>query len=139
MGDLTKNLSRREFACECGCGFDTVDIDLAINLQRCVDHFAEGSDNVWILVTGPNRCKEHNEKVQKEYNDNYVTYSSKTQHMYARAADFKLFYRDTGKQINPDRVAEYLNDCYKSKHGIGQYSNRTHYDTRTGAGKRWEG
>ena len=25
MGDLTKDFSRQEFACKCGCGFDRID------------------------------------------------------------------------------------------------------------------
>ena len=28
MGDLTKNFSRSEFACKCGCGFDDIDLVL---------------------------------------------------------------------------------------------------------------
>ena len=39
MGDLTKNLSRSEFACECECGFDTVDMELALAVQAIADLF----------------------------------------------------------------------------------------------------
>jgi hypothetical protein len=138
MGDISKNLSRHEFACECGCGFDTVDVELVEVLQDAADHFAFiDVIEVRIDITGPNRCVEHNEKVQKEYNPNYVPYSSKTQHMYARAADWKLFNRATGEQIDPDRVADYLEDKYPGKYGIGRYSNRTHTDTRTNGPARW--
>ena len=39
MGDLTSNLSRHEFACECGCGFDTVDFELVTVIQKACNHF----------------------------------------------------------------------------------------------------
>lgn len=139
MGDLTRNLSRREFACRCGCGFDTVDIELAPIIQDSADHFAAVDGIVVrIKITGPNRCKEHNEKVQKEYNPDYVPYSSDTQHMYARAADYKLFNRYTGEQIDPNRVANYLEMKYPGRFGIGWYDDRTHFDTRTDGPVRWD-
>ena len=136
---ITKNLSRFEMACRCGCGFDTVDVELAPVLQDCVDHFAgvDGCD-IRLKITGPNRCLKHNEFVQKEYNKKYVPYSSKSQHLYARAADFKLFNRDTGKQVSASRVADYLEDKYKNKYGIGRYRNRVHVDTRSGSSARWD-
>lgn len=138
MGNLTKNLSRSEFACECGCGFNTVDFELVKALQEVVDHFSimEGAD-VRINITGPNRCAKHNEKVQKEYNPGYKSYSSKTQHINARASDFKLHNRKSGMQINPDKVAQYLEEKYPQKFGIGRYRNRTHLDTRSGRQARW--
>jgi hypothetical protein len=30
MGDVSKNLSRSEMACNCGCGFDACDIELVV-------------------------------------------------------------------------------------------------------------
>ncbi len=139
MGDLTKNLSRSEFACRCSCGFDTVDIELAPAIQDSADHFAAVDlIDMRIDITGPNRCVEHNEKIQKEHNPNYVPFSSKSQHLYARAVDYKLFHRATGEQIDPDRVADYLESKYKGRCGIGRYSNRTHFDDRTNGPARWD-
>ena len=126
MGNLTKNLSRSEFACKCGCGFDTADVELVTVLQECVDYFG---DNVRIQITGPNRCVEHNASVGG---------ASNSQHIYARAADFKLFYRDTGEQIEPDLVAGYFEEKYSDRFGIGRYTNRTHLDTRTNGPARWD-
>lgn len=130
MGDLTKNLSRSEFACECGCGFDTVDIKLLGVIQGSADHFASkrGID-VRIYITGPNRCKDHNEEVGG---------AADSQHIYARAADYNLFDRHTGEQIDPDLVANYLEQKYSGRYGIGRYSNRTHVDTRTNGPARWD-
>lgn len=130
MGDLTKNLSRHEFACRCGCGFDTVDFELVEALQGCVDHFAFiNSTIIRIDITGPNRCKEHNESING---------ASGSQHIHGRAADFKLFDRRTNKQIDPDHVADYLELEYSGRFGMGRYSNRTHIDTRNIGPARWD-
>ncbi len=130
MGNLTKNLSRSEFACRCGCGFDTVDIELAPAIQDSADHFsAVDLVDIRIDITGPNRCARHNEEVGGAIN---------SQHIYGRAADFKLFHRGTGEQVAPDRVADYLESKHPGRFGIGRYSNRTHFDTRTNGPARWD-
>jgi len=139
MGDLTKNLSRHEFACECGCGFDTADFELVHALQDACDYFADVYDTeISIKITGPNRCKEHNEKIQKQYNPDYVPYSSKTQHMYGRAADHKFFIKGTTEQIDVTDIFLYYEIAYEGKWGIGRYDNRTHLDTRTNGPARWD-
>ena len=45
MGDLTKNISRYEIACKCGCGFDTIDIEV---VRMC-----DGGEPVPAQATGP--------------------------------------------------------------------------------------
>ena len=130
MAKLTKNLSRHEFACKCGCGFDTVDAELIQALQDCVDHFsAIDLVDIRINITGPNRCAKHNEAVGGSIN---------SQHIYGRAADFKLFNRATGVQVDQDRVADYLDSEYAGLCGVGRYSNRTHFDTRSIGPARWD-
>ena len=39
MGDLSLNLSRHEFACQCGCGYDTVDFELVTVVQEGCEYF----------------------------------------------------------------------------------------------------
>lgn len=130
MGNLTKNLSRYEFACKCGCGFNTADIELVTAIQESADHFAdEDKIRVRIEITGPNRCKQHNADEGG---------APDSQHVYARAVDYKLFNRDTGEQIDPDRVADYLERKYSDRFGIGRYTNRTHFDTRCNGPARWD-
>ncbi len=130
MGNLTKNLSRSEFACRCACGFDTVDIELAPIIQDSADHFAAVDlIDVRIDVTGPNRCVDHNKSEGGAAN---------SQHIHGRAVDYKLFNRATGEQIDPDRVADYLDSKYPGRFGIGRYSNRTHFDTRSNGPARWD-
>ena len=130
MGNLTENLSRHEFACECGCGFDAVDTELVDVLQDCVDHFSDlYHTSASIKITGPNRCKKHNAEIGG---------ATHSQHIYARAADFKVFIRLGMKQVDPDEVAEYLEEKYSDQFGIGRYTNRTHLDTRTNGPARWD-
>ena len=131
MGDLTRNLSRHEFKCRCGCDFDTVDIKLAPAIQDSANFFEIRDDiDVRITITGPNRCEKCNSMTPGA--------SATSQHIYGRAADYKLFNRKTGEQIDPDRVAQYLEKKYEGKWGIGRYSNRNHLDTRTNGPARWD-
>ncbi len=131
MGDLTKRLSRWEFACECGCGFDTVDIELAQALEACADFFDTKRDScvVKIYVKG-NRCAAHNRAIGGADN---------SQHIHARAADFKLKRVLPGSEeyIAQDAVADYLELKYPDKYGIGRYNSHTHFDIRTKAA-RWD-
>lgn len=130
MGDLTPNLSRSEFACRCGCGFDTVDIGLPAIIQGAADHFAHRIDApVRVEVSGPNRCVQHNKDVGG---------ADDSEHLYARAGDIKLFIRHSGKQIDPDLVADHLESEYPSQLGIGRYDGRTHVDNRTNGPARWD-
>ena len=55
MGDLSKNFSRSEFECSCGCGFDDVSVELVELLQEIRDEIEEP-----IAITSACRCKEHN-------------------------------------------------------------------------------
>lgn len=74
MGDLTKNFSRREFACKCGCGLDTIDIPLVQRLQE-VRNVAGP-----IVINSGMRCKAHNGQVGK---------SSTSSHLKGLAVDIK--------------------------------------------------
>lgn len=133
MGDLTKGFSRSEFACECGCGFDTVDYELLSILEDSRSHFSNKYNcDISISITGPNRCIEHNETVQKKYVKDYVPYSSETQHLYAKAGDHKHYKIIDGKriQIPPEEVYSYYDETYPDSKGVGLYSNRVHIDSR---------
>jgi hypothetical protein len=133
MGDLTKNLSRHEFECECGCGFDTVDYALVVMLQGAVDHFIRMlSAPVKIIITGPNRCLYQDEKTQRDASSSYKPYSSESTHKDAKAADFKMLYQKGGDWINisPLDVYRFLDKKYPDSIGLGLYSNRVHLDSR---------
>lgn len=118
MGDLSKNFSRAEFACRCGCGCDTVDAELIRvleDLRRCL--FSHP-----ITITSGCRCPKHNMEVGGEID---------SQHMKGKAADIVV------EDMPPEMVAECLEDKYPGKYGIGRYPTWTHIDVRSGPPKRW--
>ena len=133
MGDLTASLGRSEYACRCNCGFDTVDYSLVVMHQDLVDHFG-GFETVRIDITGPNRCREYNDSLRKEYELSGGKSGAQTakgsMHIYGRAGDIKLYYRDTGQQISPTKVYKYLDEKYAGQYGFKLYHNRVHTDTR---------
>lgn len=55
MGDLTKNLSRSEFACKCGCGLDAIDPDFVSCLQWIRD-----KAGFPLLILSGCRCSHYN-------------------------------------------------------------------------------
>lgn len=111
MGDLSKDFSRREFACRCGCGFDTVDAELLPVLQAVRDHF-----NASVTVTSGARCADHNRRVGG---------AKSSQHLYGRAADIQV------KGHTSREVQDWLVENYPDRLGIGFNSRFTHIDTRT--------
>jgi len=117
MGDISEHFSRWEHACECGCGFDTVDAELNIVLEDLHGHF-----DISVHISGPNRCEKHNREVGGE---------DDSQHLLAKAADVWV------ADIDPDVVADYLEKKYPTKYGIGRYVGRTHVDVRAKKA-RWD-
>jgi uncharacterized protein YcbK (DUF882 family) len=117
MGDLTKNLSRSEFACKCGCGHDTVDFELVMVIQDCADHFGAS-----VYINSGCRCPDHNKAEGG---------SPGSWHVLGRAADFRV------AGVHADKVATYLELKYPTTFGIGRYDGRTHVDTRKVAA-RWD-
>jgi uncharacterized protein YcbK (DUF882 family) len=117
---------RDEFACECGCGFDVADSELLDVLEGLRHEFGKP-----VIITGGNRCISHNEKVQKEANENYKPFSSKSQHIFGKAVDFKI------EDVHEDKVARYLENEYPNTYGIGRYNGRTHIDVRKNKA-RWD-
>ena len=111
MGDLSKNFSRSEFTCSCGCGFDTVDAELLDILQTARDDLG-----AIFTITSACRCLERNEIVGGAAN---------SQHPKGRAADIQV------KGITPTKVHEYFFNKYPDKYGLGKYQTFTHIDSRS--------
>lgn len=124
MGNITKNISRHELACNCGCGFDSMDYETIEVVQECCDHFAEklGLSKVVLMISSAARCFEYNRSIGS--NDN-------SQHPLARAMDITI------KHVSPADVYAYLDTKYPGKYGMGNYPTFTHIDTRSGSAKRW--
>jgi uncharacterized protein YcbK (DUF882 family) len=140
---LTKNISRYEMACQCGCGFDASDYELLMVAQDSADFFMhrDKASRVRMLIKSGNRCVEHNEEIQKKYNKDYVPFSSDSQHIHGKAIDYVL---ETWNgmhwvRISTDELATYLDKKYPGTYGIGKYwSGRIHLDVRV-AKARWQG
>ena len=70
---LSENFKRHEFACLCGCGFDTVDSELVYALQGIRDRY-----NRSVSINSGCRCPEYNKRKG----------AKGSMHMMGRAADF---------------------------------------------------
>jgi uncharacterized protein YcbK (DUF882 family) len=123
MGDLTKNISRHEVSCRCGCGSDSIDAETIEVVQECCDHFSDitGSRVVAAINSG-NRCLGHNRSIGSR---------DSSQHPKGRAIDFRIV------NVDPADVYKYLDERYSGKYGVGNYPTFTHLDTRTNGGSRW--
>ncbi len=109
---------RSEFECKCGlCLFDTVDAELLCVLDDLRIHFKKPT-----IINSGHRCAKRNKKEGG---------SSKSQHLIAKAADVRV------KSIPAHKVADYLEEKYPGRYGIGRYLGRTHIDVREGCA-RWD-
>ena len=119
MGDLSKNLSRSEFECNCGkCDYDTVDYELVGVIQDVRDHFGKS-----VAINSGNRCESYNAKIGG---------AKRSYHPRGRAADIVV------KDVSAKEVHPYLLSKYSNQYGIGCYNSFTHIDTRTNFA-RWSG
>tara|TARA_R110002012_G_scaffold263287_3_gene446011 strand:+ start:236 stop:586 length:351 start_codon:yes stop_codon:yes gene_type:complete len=114
---IGKFFLREEFACNCNCGFDTVDTELITILDKVRMHFAKP-----VTITSGCRCPEYNGKVGG---------ALRSQHVLGRAADIQV------KDTDPADVAAYLEDIQAP--GVGRYNTFTHVDSRSSRGARWKG
>lgn len=122
MTRLSKNLTRSEFACKCGCGYDTADSELVYIVQDVRDHF-----NAPVSINSGCRCPTYNAAIGGAVPSST---SRGSQHLYGRAADI------TVKGFTPKEVVEYLKDSYPDRYGIGEYETFIHVDSR-GEKARW--
>ena len=113
---ISEHFRRSEFACPCGCGFDTVDATLLEVLERARNYFRAP-----ITITSGCRCPTYNARVGGAKN---------SQHLRGRAADIVV------QGVHPDRVHAFLSMGTES---VGKYDTFTHVDTRSGRAARWEG
>lgn len=68
MGDLTKNFSRSEFACKCGCGVAMAPPHLLEALQQARDEIDSP-----IRINSGFRCTEHNKAVGGSEDSEHLT------------------------------------------------------------------
>lgn len=106
-----KYFKREEFACNCGCGFSTIDYELAEVLDNLREHFGQP-----IEITSGCRCPTWNKLSGGE---------SKSKHLEGIAADIKV------RNVNPKLVYSWLDAIYPTKYGLGVYPSWVHIDVRT--------
>jgi len=112
MGDLSKNFSRSEFVCKCGCGFDTPSTELVLVLEKLRTELGKP---IGITFNGGCRCATHNKSVGGV---------AKSQHILGTAADIKV------AGLSPHIVSIAANKVLESGGGIGVYNTFTHIDVR---------
>jgi len=110
MGDISKYFSRKEFSCECGCGFAAVDVELLKVLEDVRTYFFNP-----VIINSGCRCMTHNKAIGG---------SKKSKHILGIAADIVV------ENIPAEAVYYYLEKKYPNKYGIGRYDARTHIDIR---------
>ncbi|MCW1830249.1 D-Ala-D-Ala carboxypeptidase family metallohydrolase [Enterobacter asburiae] len=118
MGDLSKHFSRSEFACHCGCKFDSISPELITVLEDARAHFCAP-----VKINSGYRCEKHNAKIGGVTN---------SPHVQGIAADIVVSGR------TPAIVADYLECKYPDRYGVGRYSIFTHIDVRQ-TRARWRG
>ena len=106
MGDLTKNFSAKEFACQCGCGLDTVSAATAVSMQAIRD--AAGAA---VTVVSGLRCRFRNSEVssvkgEKPYEKGWLGDPSASDHTRGEAVDFRI------SGFSQDRAFEFLKGLY---------------------------
>ncbi len=118
MTRVSPHFQRREFACRCGCGFDTVDAQTLEALERIRQHF-----NQPVTITSGCRCATHNASVGGARN---------SQHTLGRAADIQV------RNVAPHTVAAWV-EANLPRVSVGRYNTFTHVDTRSNGPARWQG
>ncbi len=118
MTRLTVHFTRAEFACNCGCGFDTVDVQTLDVLTAVRAHF-----NQPVTITSGCRCPAYNRQVGG---------ATHSQHVLGRAADIQV------SGIDPGEVHDWIGANFPGV-SLGRYATFTHVDTRSNGPARWEG
>jgi hypothetical protein len=73
MGDLSKNFSRCEFSCQCGCGFDRIKPELVEQIQRFRNFlWISNGREVPVRICSGCRCPGHNEAIGGTRNSLHV-------------------------------------------------------------------
>ena len=99
--DSIKHFKQYEFACKCGCGFDSINLKLVKILDGIRDHFGQP-----IIITSGCRCVKHNSR-QKGSVPN-------SRHISGKAADIYV------KNVSKSQVLAYCKELVRK--GILRYT-----------------
>lgn len=114
---LSAHFRRSEFACKCGCGFDTVDAKL-VDLCEMIRWF---NGDKRIVIDSGCRCLARNTAEGG---------AEESMHLWGRAADMRV--------DDPQKVYDLFNKHFPTRYGFGVYHNRIHVDSRSGPPARWD-
>ncbi len=122
MGDLTKNFSRREFACKCKCGFNDIDLGLVDQLQMIRDILSyKAGIEVPISINSGCRCVSWNAKIGGVKN---------SFHVKGLAADISLGSFDVKEAAPIIQKAYFLHKIELGAIGVYPDRNFMHVDVR---------
>lgn len=114
---ISAHFDREEFRCKCPCHGIRIDRQLVTLNEEIRMHYRKP-----VHIISAFRCKEHNEDVGGAPN---------SQHLLGKATDIMV----TG--VTPDDVADYVEEKYPNRYGIGRYDTFTHIDVRD-TRARWD-
>jgi len=121
---LTKNFSKSEFDCKCGCEMPQ---ELIPNVQKVANQLQiiRNRVNVPIEVNSAYRCLFHNRSIGSK---------DTSQHVLGKASDITI------QGYTPKQVANLVEELIESgdilQGALGRYKTFTHYDIR-GRKARW--
>jgi len=117
---LTKNFSKSEFECSCGCEMPNHVLDNVYELARQLQ-IVRDYVGMPITINSGYRCEYYNDEIGKA--------SKKSQHKKGKAADIVI------SDVNPHWTYQLLEEMIKEKRirqgGLGKYDTFTHYDIRS--------
>ncbi len=123
---LTKNFSKSEFDCSCGC---EMPLGVLHNVQKLANQLQELRNVVGspIKINSGYRCPD--------YNDNVVKGAKNSQHKLGKASDIVI--EDMTPQETFELIDLLINEGELLQGGLSAYSTFTHYDVRGNKKARW--
>ena len=122
---LSKNFSKSEFECRCGCEMPK---EVLNNVQKLANQLQiiRNKVNVPITINSAYRCPKHN---------SIIGGSKSSQHLQGKASDIVI------EGYSNDDVADLIEELIASgdilQGGLGRYNTFTHYDIRK-TKARWD-
>lgn len=115
---LSKNFSKSEFMCSCGCEMPK---EVLNNVQKLANQLQiiRNKVNVPITINSAYRCPKHN---------SIIGGAKSSQHLQGKASDIVI------EGYSNDDVADLIEELIASgdilQGGLGRYNSFTHYDIR---------
>jgi len=116
--NLTKNFSKLEFDCKCGCEMPKKVLD---NVQKLASQLQVLRDEVGvsIKINSAYRCPKHNKSIGGVNN---------SQHILGKASDVVIIGFEPSKTF--ELISELIHKGDMLEGGLGKYKTFTHYDIR---------